>query len=338
MWWDLFEILPYQRLFNFICSVRKIGKTYTLLKWFIKQALTKNYQFVYLCRTVDEKKRGVLKGAFEKVIAEQYPEYEFAFSPDAMYVIINDTKILIGHCIALAEANKIKRFTYPFVRYILLDEYALPKKDENKYIDGWNEPFNLLMIYQTVDANRDQVIFFGLANNFTFYNPYHMYPAFNIPIIKEGTIWTSENVLFQRAVISSELKTQRQMSKFEHMIEGKDYGDHASKGDFIDDNENFIMKRSGNCRYYFTLIYKNMTFGIWGNIRAGYVYISDDIEQSCPLTYALTQDDHRENTMLTKSKNVSCLKWLSRNFKLGNVRFTSAEVKAKAWNALRLIL
>lgn len=338
MWWNLSEILCYQRNFNFISSIRKIGKTYTLLEWFIKRALTKGHQFMYLCRTIEEKKKGVLKGAFEKVIAEQYPLYQFSFSPEAMYLHVNDNKVLIGHCVALAESNKIKRFTYPYVKYMILDEYALPKKDENKYINGWSEPFNLLMIYQTVDAGRDEVIFFGLANNFTFYNPYHMYPAFNIPVIKNGEIWVSENVLFQRAVISPKLKEIRSKSRFERMIEGTDYGDHASNGDFIDDTEDFIAKRSGKCRYVFTIIYKNNSFGVWSEMNRGYIYLSEDIDKSCQLIYALTQEDHKENTLLTKSKNVACLKWLSRNFKLGNVRFTSAEVKARAWNALRLIL
>ena len=66
--------------------------------------------------------------------------------------------------------------------------------------------------------------------------------------------------------------------------------------------------------------------------------IYSKIDPSCILNYAFTVGDHKENTLLTKSRNNNLLMWLANNFKRGNVRFTDMRVKVKAEQALKLIL
>lgn len=338
MYWNVGEVLSYQRNFNFINSLRKVGKTYTLEEFFIKQALKKGLQFVYICRTQKEKQNYIMRESFEKVLDVEYPGIEFECNKDSMYYINdNDQKVQIGHCLALSEAEEVKKRTFPYVKYMMFDEYTLPAYS-NKYVHGWEEPDSLLSIYHTVDADTDRVILFCLGNNYTFYNPYHLHPAFNIPWIPVGDIWCSDNVLFQRPVRTQALEEKQSQSKFRQMIAGTEYGDHATNGEYIDDKPEFIGKKTGNCRYIFTFLYNNQKFGVWSGINQGKVYIDKDIEPTCYLVYALTVDDHKENTMLTKSKHYAPLKWLSDNFKRGNVRFANMEVKTRAEGALRLIL
>lgn len=343
MYWNINPILAYQRNFNFISSERKIGKTYTTLWFLLKRAIKRGQQFVYICRTEKERSQGIFKSAFSKVIAEQFPETMFKFTSSECYLVEeteNDDKevTLLGYCIPLSMAEEAKRNSYPNVKFMVFDEYSLPKYSTTKYVHGWDEPDALLSLYQTVDADRDEVIVFCLSNNYTFYNPYHMHPAFNIPFTGAGKIWLSENVLFQRPKMSVELKDKKSKTRFHRMIEGTEYGDHASSGIYIDDSPEFIKSKTGNCKYIFTISHKGSQYAVWSGIQVGLIFIDDDIDHSCPLIYALTFEDHRENTMLTKSKGFAPLQWLSKNYKIGNVRYCNQQIKAKAEEAIRLIL
>lgn len=343
--WNIYDILPYQRHFNFINGTRSIGKSYTFQYFLLDRCISSNEQFIYLVRTQSEKKSGVFEQAFEKVIMQKFPDSEIQFTNEECKIKIesensdSDSWKTLGFCFALSESVKIKKRSFPFVKWMMFDEYMLEPKNEYQYVNGWNEPDLLLNIYHTVDREEDRVIVFCFGNNTKFFNPYHMHPAFHIPAgIKEGDIWTSRNVLFQWAKKSNKLKEKQSKNMFLDMIENSQYGDYANKGEYIGDNDSFIEKLDSNCKYRFTLNYNGNSFGVYANFKKGKVYISNKTDPSANLIFALTLEDHNENTMLTKKSQSTHLKWLADNYKLGNVRFTSMETKAKIEAGLLLIL
>jgi hypothetical protein len=339
IYWDINKILPYQRCFNLINGTRSIGKTYTTQKFFIDRGIKKSDEFVYLVRTQDEKKDGIFHTAFEKVLAREFSSNVFEISKDTMGVEDHDGNFrTIGHCIALTEAIKVKKRSFPNVRWLMFDEYMLEEKQNISYIQGWKEPDIFLSIYHTIDREEDRVICFLLGNNTSFYNPYHMHPAFKIPNVKPGEIWYNENVLFQWAVKSKELEEQKSKSKFLKMINDTAYADYAVRGNYVDDNFSFIEPRSLNATYVFTFTYLDFTFGVWLDRNRGIAYLSDKVDPSCRINFAFTIDDHRENTMLTKDRRNSLLQWLAKNFKLGNVRYETMEIKKRTEPAIALIL
>lgn len=343
-YWDINKILPYQRCFNFINAERSIGKTYTTEKYVVDKCKKLSYEFVYLVRTQDEKKRGILQSAFEKVLLKEFPSDEIEFTNEEMFLIIRDSegelqeKITLGYCLALSEAVKIKKRSFPKVKYLIFDEYMLENKQGGQYVNGWKEPDLFLSIYHTIDREEDRVICFLLGNNTSFFNPYHLHPAFSIPNIKKGKIWVSENVLFQWAISTNELKADKAKCKFLRMLDNTSYGRYAKDGDYVDDNYSFIEKMSTTAKYSMTIEYEGTKFGVYNDMKNGVIYVSDKVDPSCKLIYALTIDDHKENTLLTKTNSISQLKWLSNNFKLGNVRFVSMEVKIKCEKAIALLL
>lgn len=342
-YWDINRILPYQRCFNFINAERSIGKTYTTQKYILDKSIKNNIEFVYVVRTQEEKKSGILKSAFKKVTINEFKNQEFEFTKEEMFVIKRDeegeieSKIIVGYCFALSEVVKVKKRSFPLVKYLLFDEYMLEQKQGGQYVNGWKEPDLFLSLYHTMDREEDRVICFLLGNNTSFFNPYHLHKAFNIPNIEKGKTWCSENVLFQWATSSVELKEQKTKCKFLKMLDNTSYGKYAKEGDYVDDNTNFIEQVNGTTRYNFTIEYDGESFGVTTDIKRGVVYITDKPDKSCKLIYALTVNDHRENTLLTRN-HASSLQWLARNFKMGNVRFTSMEVKLKSEKAIALIL
>lgn len=333
MYWNISKILPYQRHFNFINGPREIGKTYSTLKWLIGRAINKGEEFVYICRTQDEKKNGVLKYALEKVMQQEYQITKY--SGDTFVSKVEDKPI--ARCIALSEYMKIKKFSFPNTKYFIFDEYMLESSDSSAYVHGWQEPDLLLSIYQTIDRGRDILTGFLLGNNTSFYNPYHLHEAFNIPFVQPGKIWTSQNVLFQWALPSKELKNHLQGNAFNQMIQNTTYDKYAVQGHYINENDVFLGKLDSSCKYYFTIRYNAYSYGVFMSSKQGVCIISDKIDNSCIYDYALTLPDHTQNTLLL-SRNTPHIKWLADLYKKGVVRFTSMPVKQKFQDILRIIV
>lgn len=336
-YWDIYKILPYQRRFNFINGERSIGKTYTTQKFLIKQGLEKDREFSYIVRTQKEKEGGILKRAFGKVTEQEYPAEEFFYNNDEMFVEKNGKKKVIGRCHALTEAVKLKKTPLNNIYYMLFDEYMLELSAQTMYIHGWKEPDLLLSIYHSFDRDEDRIICFLLGNNTTFYNPYHMHPAFNIPIIKKGGIWTGKNVLFQWATASDELKEEKKKSLFQQMIEGSDYGAYAVNGQYSDSEIDFIEPRPASANHLFSIRYNGMIFGIWLQRLTGTMYIDSKYDPSNGLIFALNYKDQNEKSIMDKGSNFY-LKYLANNFKKGKLKFVSPEVKALSEGAIKIIL
>lgn len=331
--------LPYQRNFIFINSERSIGKTYSTQGYILERCIRNHEQFVYIVRTQDEKKRGVFKSAFDKLVSIEFQDYDVRFTSEKCELVISesDTKTL-GYCIALSEATKMKKINFPFVRWVIFDEYIVDERESSAYVGGWKEPDLLLKIYHTIDRERDRVIVFMLANAISFFNPYHMHPAFKIPAVERGKIWFSENVLYHWTQASERLKAIKAGNKFLRMIGDTDYGAYAVSGEYINDNASFIESIPLEIsRYIMTIVYGGDSYGVWKS-ENGLSYIGAHIEPLSKARYALTKQDHNENTYLVRGKNDGLIGWLMREYKRGNVRFESMEVKTRVEEALRFFL
>lgn len=324
-YWDLYRILPYQRIFNFINGPRSIGKTYTLLKWLIKQFIQKGRQFVYICRTQDEKKSGVMEMALSKVLANEYPELECTFDTFCGYC----NKQVMCWCIALSEAIKIKKYSFPDVYYMMFDEYML-EEGVGRYVSGWKEPDLFLSIFHTVDREDQRVTAFLLGNNTTFYNPYHQHPAFRIPLIEDGSIWCSKAVLFQRAKASDELVEDRKENLFIHAISGSEYGEYALSGNYIEDSMDLIEELSDKVKYLSTIRYNGFSFGFYKDISKQLFILSDSVDETFYHEIALSVKDITQSAHYYKVSEDFILKTLVNAYKTGIFRYSSMEVKSKA--------
>lgn len=335
---DLYRILPYQRNFNLINSVRSTGKTYTTQFYLLDKAIEKNIEFINIVRTKSQLNKNVFQKQFEKVIHEQYPNRKIKFTKDTALDVSGEVQKILGYCIALSSVEELKLTSFPGVDYMLFDEYVIEPKSSLKYVRGWDEPEYLLNLYHTVDRETDRVKVFMLANNIQWYNPYHIHPAFNIPGVDPGKIWCSDNVLFWNYLMTDDIKNIKENSKFINMIQGTQYSEYAQGGKYIFDNETFVKKMTGRLRCDCVLTYEGDNYGVFTSLNEGIIYLSDSYDPSCRFKYALTLEDHRENTLLTRSKNITHLNWLSKNFKMGNVRYTSQAVKTKLEKGISMIL
>ena len=218
----------------------------------------------------------------------------------------------------------------------MFDEYMKENAKRNSFVK--NEVDEFLSIYSTIDRYEDRVKCFFLGNTTTQYNIYHMHPAFNLPVIKKGEIWTSENVLYFYYAPPQKFKDKVSNNKFLNMIKGTSYGNYSSDGQFVEDTEDWIEKRTDGAKHTFNFIYLGNTFGVWIDYNKGKIFISDKYDPSCKLMYSLTLDDHRENTMLTKASKSVYLKMLTDNYRLANVRFETMKIKKESIGGIQLLL
>lgn len=332
-YWNINEILRYQRNFNLINSERSIGKTYTTQKWVVERCLKVKRQFAMIVRTQDEKKKGAFKQAFEKVERNEFPDNEFAWDTETLCI---DGEI-IGWCFALTESQKLKKRSFPNVDYMIFDEYMIEAGSSASYIKGFKEPDLLLSIYHTVDRDEDRVKVFMLGNNTSFYNPYHLHPAFNVQPIKRGNIWKSANVLYQWAEATEYVKAKKGKSKFGEMIAGTDYGTFANLGEYIEDEESFIAKHDSGANYYCTIKVNGFDFGLYADQQKGLMYVSEKVDPSCKLTYALTLDDQSENVFVTRIKSAHMDRF-AKVIRMGLLRYESMLIKKACEKAIQKLL
>lgn len=334
MYWNPYILLPYQRNFMFVNSTRKDGKTYGTQYMFIDRFLKKGEQFVQVLRTDQEIKSGEFEASFEKVCIQQFPDYSFLFKGNEMWLAEpsekDETKLkpvaIMGFALPLSQAVKKKKMSFPRVKWMYMDEYMLEPEDVHQYVGGWKEPDKLLSLYHTVDAEEDRVKIFLLGNNTSFYNPYHLHPAFKIPWTEPGKIWKSDNVLFQHYVPSDKLARKKEESKFLNMIKGTEYGEYALEGTYIGDSEEFIAKRPQKSQFVFKIKLDNSVYGIWGfNQKA---YVSNKVIDSSKLVFAMSKKDLTEETIYIYKQN-KLIKWMLAEMLHARVFYEDQEIKAK---------
>lgn len=345
MHYTLDHLLPYQRNFNFANAVRSIGKTYGSYYYFIKDWIKNKNEFCVLCRTQEEKKKGYLQKAVQKVLQNEFPQLLAAtnakgnnlltFNADTMQF----DGITVAHCIALSEAVKIKKNAYPKVKWLFLDEYAIEEDNiAARYVNGWNEPDLLLSIYHTIDREEDRVIFFGMANNISAYNPYHVHKAFRIPYTEPGNIYKSANVLFENAKPSEELVQFKSKSRFLEMIEDTEYGSMAVNGDYIYDKDGLVEDLPlDQCVPFATIIYNNCKYGVWRYKPLPKILISPKVNPTLKSRYAVTQADMTDGTILAR-RTAGKIQYLGNMFKFGYLRFSDMETKKRFSEIIPYIL
>lgn len=346
--WNINEILPYQRNFNFLISQRRTGKTYTVQMYTTAKCIENNQQFIYVCRTESELNEGLLQDAYLKVLMKEFPGKEFSIDKKHIYYLepVGEdkkgktiyNKILIGYGIALSSVYKMKKKSFPLVKYIIFDEYTIEFNSKSSYVDGWKEPERFLNLYDTVDRNEDRVICFFMGNTLDFYNPYHIHPVFKLKNVNIGEIWTNKFCLFQRIKPSEKLMEYNKKSKFSQMIEGSQYGKMANEGIYTEDNEDFIASMPAYSQYSMTFSYMGDKYGVWADKINYWIVISNKINPSYKRCYALTPKDHKEDTIYGKKNQVPHIKWLGDQYKQGRVRYENMEIKTKLGEAMVKLL
>lgn len=322
------EALTHNCLFNFIVGNRGAGKTYWSKEWAIKDFLKNGSQFIYVRRYKEEFNKGKKEKFFDDIV-DKFPDHEFKVKGYTAFI----DKKPCGQFMALSTSKIEKSTSFPFVNKIIFDEFIL---DKGFYHYVPDEVTNFLELYETVARTRDNVRVFFLSNAISVTNPYFLY--WKITPNMKTRFTKPVNDMLVELVQNKEFIDFKSQTRFGKLISGTLYGQYAIENKFLRDNKDFLGKKTGKSKHYFTLKYNNKMYGVWVDETVGCYFVSEDIDNFCKLIYSITLTDHTPNTMLLKGGKSRVLKDFMENYKLGNVYFESMNVKNVVYEIVRLYL
>lgn len=349
IFWDINRTLTHNMLINVIVGNRGGGKSYGAKKRAIDNFLKKKEQFGYIRRYKDDLKKPMEQ--FFTDIMWEYPDFEFKVQGDKFYIRLKpeDEKAkwtaedVAGYGFTLSTANNKKSISYPDITMLIFDEFLIEKGNQ-RYLS--NEVEKLLNLYETVarpGTGHPRVILFLLANAISVTNPYFLYWGLRMPTRadKNGKfIWKHpDKPILVEDVRNEKFIDIKKNTEFGQLVSGTSYAEYSIENKFLLDDPEFIEKKSAKARYYFTFIYKGKNFGVWADFNEGKMWVSEDIDPSYILTYALTLKDHSPNTMLIQTKGrKGHFKVFTDQYKQGNVYFESMNIKNLCYEVIQMVL
>lgn len=335
-----YKTLSYNALFNFIIGNRGGGKTFAFKYYAINDFIKTGKQFIYLRRYENELK--TLKTFFTD-IAQFFPDYELSVKGKTL--IINGD--IAGYAHALSTSKIQKSSTFPNVNKIGFDEFII---DKGVYHYLPNEIEYFLEFYETIARTRELKVFF-MANAITQTNPYFLYFNIELPYSKNVQAFynngkgkfskrkTQDNPdILIELVNNPDYITMKANTRFGKLVAGTKYFDYAVNNEFLRDSKDFISKKTESANHKFTINFMQYKLGVWIDYNSGLYYLSNDIDPYTQISYAFTTNEHKTNTLLISSIKKSALLYpFFENFKIGNVRFESMDVKNIFYELIKIV-
>lgn len=312
------RIISYNALLNILIGSRGVGKTYGASKLVIKDFIKKKRQFIYLRRYKTELSKSMKKFFTEIIKNEEFPNHTLEVHGNTFII---DEEVA-GYGVTLSTAQQLKSSNFSDVYYIIFDEFLI-ESGQGYYLK--DEVLAFLGLLETVGRMRDIKVFM-LANAVTEVNPYFMFFDLALPYNNDIKLFKDGMILLQYLQNEAYIEAKKQ-TKFGRLVAGTEYEDYAIDNKFSDDNRVFIEKKTGQSKFSFSFIYKDIKLGVWIDYDNGKMYVSNDYIDN-GLVFATTTADHSPNTLLYSiAKKYNCWNSFIDNYKLGNVYFESVKIK-----------
>lgn len=324
IWWNIYNTLSYNALFNFIIGNRGGGKTFGFKKWAINDFIKNENQFIYVRRF---KKEFANIKTFFADIEHMYPEHDFEVKNTEFLI---DGKVA-GFALPLSTSKIQKSTSFPKVTKIAFDEFLL---DKGVYHYLQDEVTCFLELYETIARMRDNVTCFFMANAISMINPYFLY--FNIRVPKNFSIYRVSPEIIVELVNNDDFIKQKSETRFASIVKNTPYFDYAVLNEFLRDDDTFIEPKTRESQYYFTFTYEDAEYGVWIDYKAGAIFVTHETDPYCLVNYAFTTKDHKPNTLFFKSKyRGAYFDNFVKQYQIGNVRFENLKIKNICYQIMR---
>lgn len=324
MYYNLDKLLSRNALLSFVIGERGVGKTFGAKDYCISHYIKKKKKFVWLRRYGSD-----LDGAIGNTKNPQFfneikklPKYnnkDFSVSENQKMKFLYMNKTLIGYGISLKSAESLKGTDFSDVDTIIFDEF-LVGDGGSRYIK--NEPMYLLSLMESIGRLRNiRVICIG--NSTSVYNPYFEFFNIHLPYNSEFATFKNNKIVINY-IKNEKYRKIKKESDFGKLIKDTPYEDYAVDNKFINDNSNFIAKKSPNAKLFFNVCLNNKYFGIWLDKNNMYISNKHNLNNKVIITFDF--NNHSSKTILIKSKNVF-MKNLVNHFSKGNLFFENQSIK-----------
>lgn len=307
---------------------------HTVLLNFVLINLLKNKNNLLILEDIE---LSLISGApkFFKQMKKIFKDLDFKItsSKEGYVFYIND--IVCGYGLTLSTCQDLKGSDYEGVKNIIFDEFIIEKGQKKYYLK--DEVTNFLGLIETLIRTRPVRVLM-LANSANSINPYFLYFNLKTPYNSDIQLFKSGTILVQ-CMTNKAYREEKKKTPFGVLVSGTDYEDYAIDNKWMDESDRFIEKKTANSRFAFAFKYKEHTLGVWNDYNVGKVFVSFDYDPQSYYIYALTLEDHSENTMLisTHSKFIYWKNFIT-HYQLGCVRFENTKVSTLMNEIIRMIL
>ena len=98
-----------------------------------------------------------------------------------------------------------------------------------------------------------------LANSASSTNPYFLYFDLTLPYNNDIKLFKEGTILLQY-MKNEKYREAKKQTKFGKLISGTSFEDYSVNNKFLNDNRNFVEKKTGSAKFSFAFIYNNETF------------------------------------------------------------------------------
>lgn len=317
-----------------VTSNRTAGKTTVFNKFMIDSFKKENKVFALLYRYAYELDT-VGNAFFNDIGGLFFPKdkFECVKKNKGLYAELYLNQVKCGYALALSYAYKIKKFSHIFndVSHILFDEFMA---EDNVYLS--DEVSRLRSLHTSIARGHGEQVryvpIYMVSNPITILNPY--YTALRIAErLRPETRFLRGNGFVLEYNINESAKEAYQKSAFNMAFSDNGFANFESEAKYLLDNDSFIEKLTGKSRYMLTFCCDGKDYAVREYSEHGVMYVSKNVDMSCPLRIAVTTSDHKINYVMLQS-NRTVLGYLRSMFQRGAFRFKDLECKNALIKAL----
>lgn len=195
IYWNIQKILATKSDFNLVIGQRGNGKTYGVLRHFLKMYKKTKKRFVYIRRWEEDIKgyrMEQLFAPFRNLIDELFGDKYSIMYKNHKFLLVNENGTcidILGYTMSISASSHVKSISYNNVGYILYDEF-IRMSGEQELRDEQSRFDNLLSTI--IRGDNENVKVFMLANTVSKYTPYFLRFGIDINKVKQGTIFTKD--------------------------------------------------------------------------------------------------------------------------------------------------
>lgn len=308
------KVLSYNAIINFIVLRRGKGKSYTYKHYCISEFLKSGAKFVYMRRYKSELKNS--KEEFFNDMAQVFPNHSFKVKGKYFYC---DDRIC-GYALALSVVSQYKSIPFTDVETLLYDEF-IPEDLTARYLP--NEGRSFAGALSTIFRDR-KIKAFLLGNKINSVTPYNIY--FNLPPFNSNYFDKKRKIL----IFSDEDETEKEENKItsdlQLVLNGTDYYGYNFENKALNNENDFIRKKSNNSELKFILMIKGKYVGMYIDNDKGCINFDNKTDTTFPIKYSFDINNLRECHLLyDKSSNYA--KMIKRMLYYGKVFYSNIETK-----------
>lgn len=325
------KIMDYNAMLKIIVGERGVGKTYGAKDYTINHYRKTKHTFLWLRRNATDLEDAIgtpSQPKFYEPFKEKYPTWNFEIEQTKKCKFIKVNGNIYGYGMSLRQAESIKGTEFTDVDTIILDEF-LVGDGGGHYLR--NEPMYLLSIIETIGRLRPiNVILLGNATSVA--NPYFDFFNIGLPYNSEFKTFKNNSIVVWY-VKNEKYREAKKRSAFGELVHGTEYERYAIDNKFINDSNDFIVKRTPNSKLFFNIKTNGKIYGVW--TEKDKMYISSKYNSSnnyTTITYELS--NHNDKTLLVKKSSVF-MKNLVNHYQVGKLFFENQQIKHSILDLLR---